>query len=113
MEAALLEAAVLDQRSADLTGADDDDLPLSAQPEDLAEAASQLGHGITQPALAERPEEGEVLPDLGGRSPTAPSEFVARDGLEASALKVLEEPQVRRQAADGGIGDSLHDVRFL
>ena len=55
MEAPRLKAVVAGQGGADFSGADDNDLPLSAQSQDFPEAAGQFGPGLTAedlPALA-------------------------------------------------------------
>src|SRR5205814_1340034 len=100
VEAALAEPAIGHERRPDLAGPDDDDLPLLAESEDLPQTAGELGHRVAQPALAEGPEEGQVLPDLGGRGPTPPGQLIAGDGGEPSRLEILQKPQVRRKSAN-------------
>src|SRR5262249_44565594 len=108
VEPALLEAAILHERRSDLARADDDDAPPPSQAEYFAQTAGQFRHGVAQSALPERAEEREVLAHLARRRPAPTRELITGNGLEPPTLKVLEEPEVRRQSSDGGIGDALH-----
>ena len=72
-------------------------------------AVDELGDGVAEPALAERPEEGEVLPHLGRRRPAAPRQLFAGNGRGSPILEFLEEAEVDREAADGGFCDAFHD----
>ena len=65
VEAALLEAVVLDERAAHSPRPHQHDAVAAFEPEDIADAASQLGDGVAEAALAEGAEEGKVFPDLG------------------------------------------------
>src|SRR5204863_9861647 len=95
--AALAEAPILRERGADLSGADDHDAPLAAEAEDLAECRRELGHGIPQSSLPERPEEREVLPHLRGGRSTTSRQLIAGNRGESPILEFLEESQVDRK----------------
>ena len=83
-EAALAESAILRQGRADLSGADDDDAPLAAEAENLAQPAGELGHRVAEPALAERSEKREVLSDLRRRRPAALRQLFTRYGRQSA-----------------------------
>src|SRR4029079_19174469 len=100
-------------RSADLARADDHHPPLPPQAEDLAERGGQLGYRVAQPPLAERSEEGEVLPNLSGGRASPARQLFAGNRRQPPILELLEEPQIDRQSSDGGFGDALHVLAGL
>ena len=57
-ESPLPESGVLSERTPDLSGADDDYMPLAAQAEDRAQCRDEFGDRIPEPALTERSEYG-------------------------------------------------------
>src|SRR5438552_8203500 len=65
VKAALLESLILHQRAAHAARADQDDAIAALEPEDVTDAARELGDGVAQAAFAERAEEGKVLTNLG------------------------------------------------
>ena len=67
---------------------------MPGQSEDLAQRNHEIRHGIPQPALAEGPEEGEVLAHLRGGGAPASRERPRTDGLDALPLKLFQEPQI-------------------
>jgi len=73
-----------------------------------------VGAGIQiqelEAALAERAEQREVLPHLRRRGGAAVRQLLRRHGRHAPLVTFLEEAQVQRQAADGGVGDPSHGV---
>src|ERR1041385_6676633 len=112
VEAALPKARVLDQGAADATGADEHDAIGAAQAQDVADAGDERGNGVAEAALAERPEEREVLADLGGGGAAAPRQLGRGDGGLALGIELLEKPQVEREPPDRALGDLPHCELF-
>ena len=83
---------------AGLPGAEGGPPPLLYESEDLAGLFRQLGDRITEAALAEGSEEGEILSHLSGRSPTETRELIARDRLETLAFDPLQKAEVQGEA---------------
>jgi hypothetical protein len=57
VKSALGESAIARERSADLARADDADLPLFTETEDLAELFGKFGNGIAEATLSEGSEQ--------------------------------------------------------
>src|SRR5688572_16558974 len=111
VEPTLLESTILRERTPDLARADDDHAPLAAESEDVAQAGGELGNGVAEASLAERAEEGEVLPHLRRRGASTCGELIAGDGRQAALLEILEEAEVERESADSRFGDAFHEGR--
>src|SRR4051794_7384905 len=108
IEPALAEAAVLDQRTADLPRPDQRDPVAPLEPQNFPETVGQLGHRIPQAALAERAEEGEVLPHLRRGGAATRGERAGAYGGHALPLEFLEEAQIQREPPDSRLGDLTH-----
>ena len=105
-EAALAEPAVAGEGLAEVAGADDDDRPVVGQAELAADLVHEVGDLVADPAGAVAAEVGEVLADLGGVDPAELGQAVRRDAVDAVVGLLAEDPQVDRQAGDGGLGDA-------
>src|SRR6185503_14066645 len=103
-------APVAGERRADLTGADDADVPPFAETKYLAELLGQLGNGVAEPSFAEGAEEREIFAHLSRCGAAEPGELVARDGSYALALDPLEKAQIEREAPDCRFRDPLQIV---
>src|SRR5205823_1371816 len=79
------------------------------EPEDVADAAGQLGDGVAESAFAEGAEEGEVFADLGGGGAAQSSQLTRRD---RGGLRLLEKAKVDGQPPDGAVGDLPHCELF-
>src|SRR5213594_3745938 len=80
VKTALAKAVVLDQRAAHSACPDQHDAVAALQAEDVTDAASQFGDGVTEAAFAERAEEGEVFADLRGGGATQARQLPGGDG---------------------------------
>src|SRR5690606_14263634 len=79
-EAALLEVAIGDEGTTDLSRSDEGYLPAAIQPENSLQRSQQLRHRITEAPLAERAEKGEVLAHLRRCRATTLRQLLAGDG---------------------------------
>jgi len=109
VESALRKSAVARQGGADLPRADDADLPLFAEAENLTQLFRQLGDRVAESALAERSEQREVLPDLRRGSPAESGELVAGDRRYSLTLDSLEEAEVEREPPDCRFRDAFQE----
>ena len=79
----------------------------------FAQPIGQLVHWVSQSTLPERAKRRQIFSDLRGSGPEQVREFVTRGGLLPAAVQILQVAEVHRQAANGGIGYTLHDRHWL
>ena len=97
---ALGKAGVAGKGSADLSGSDYTDVPLVPEAEDLTKAAREFGDRIAKAPLTKRPEEGEILSNLGRGSPAELGEVVTRGCEHSARPDFLEEAEVNGEPAN-------------
>jgi len=113
LESALPKPPIVRQRRADFSRAYNHHLPFAFQTEDFAKVRGQLVDRVAQTAFAERAKKRKVFTYLRGRCAAQLRKLVARGGLLAPRVQILEVPEVHGQAPDGGVGDAFHDGRGL
>ena len=107
VEAVVAEARVVGERQAEVAGAQDDDLELAIEAEDLAQVPAQVLDVVADAADAELAELGEVLADLGGVEAELLGQAAGRHGVDASRLEGFERSQIDRQSRGRELGDRL------
>jgi hypothetical protein len=106
-EAFAEEAAVGDEGAAEVTGADEEDVPDFVGAEDFAELGDELIDAVADAGVAELAEVGEVFADLGVGVAKGVAELFGRDGVFVGFMEGFELAQVETEAVDGGSRDVL------
>ena len=106
-EAFAEEAAVGDEGAAEVTGADEEDVPDFVGAEDFAELGDEFFDAVADAGVAELAEVGEVFADLGVGVAEGVAELFGGDGGFVGFLQGFELSEVEAQAVDGGCGDVL------
>ena len=106
------EAAVAEQRLAEVAHADHHHGPGMIGAEDVAHRADELVAAIAHAGIAKLPEEAEVLAHLGVAEAQERAELPRGDRLLPRGLQTLQLPQVEGETADDdlrhrGVGGNL------
>ena len=107
VEAPVVEPPIFQQGPAQVPPADQGRRPDAVDPEDAPEGLAQLLDPVADARVAELPEEGEVLADLGVVDRQGRAEPAAGDGRLALALEGFELAEVEAHPADDGLGGQL------
>ena len=106
-EADLVEVEVLQQRVAQVAGADDDELVAAVDAQNVADLGAQLRHVVAVALLAKFAEAAEILTDLGGRDGHFRAQGGGGDADDAPVVQVVQIAVVAGKAVDHGVGDLL------
>ena len=106
------EAAVGDECAAEVTGADEEDVPDLVGAEDFAELCDEFIDAVADAGVAELTEVGEVFADLSVGVSEGVAELFGGDGVFVGFLEGFELAQVEAEAVDGGSRDVLKFHRF-
>src|SRR5262245_5499145 len=108
VEALLGEAAVAQERAADVARAHHAHAPAPVEAEQCADLLAQVLDVVAEAAPAERAERGQVLPHLRRGDALALGEQVRRDHALALGGDLLEHAVVVREPPDRGFRDVRH-----
>src|SRR5690606_21299002 len=102
------ETSVPEQRRTDLPRAHQRHPPPPPEPQNRSQPLQQVRHCVPQPPLPERAEKRQVLPHLRRRRASPPRRLLARHGAQPLLVQLGQNPEIQRQAGDGGIRNLLH-----
>ena len=106
-EAYLIKIKVLQQRVAQVAGADDDDLVAAVDAQNVADLGAQLRHVVTVALLAEFAEAAEILADLGGGDVHLCAQRVGGDADNTLVIQVVQIAVIAGKPVDHRVGDLL------
>ena len=106
-ETDLVKVEVLQQRVAQVAGADDNELVAAVDAQNVADLGTQLRHVVAVALLAEFAEAAEILTDLGGRDVHFRTQRVGGDADDALVIQVVQIAVVAGETVDHGVGDLL------
>ena len=99
VEAFLREARIVRHRAADVARADDDDVILMGQAQNLADPLLEVGDVIAVALLAEPAEAVDVLADLGGGQIHALAQLLRGNAHHARLFQIAQMTIIHRQPA--------------
>ena len=102
----LAKSRIVGERQTEIAGAEDGNLQLQLEPENLAEMALQILDVVAHPSDAERAEIGQILPDLGRIQVKLLGEHLRRHRLHSGRVQRVEAAEVHRQP----VGRELRDL---
>ena len=107
VEAHLGKIKVLQQRVAQVAGADDDQLVVVVDAQNMADLRAKLCHIITVALLSELAKAAEILADLRGGDVHLIAQRVGGDADNALVVQVIQIAVVPGETVDHSIGDFL------
>lgn len=103
----LIKIKVLQQRVAQVAGADDDDLVAAVDAQNVADLGAQLRHVVTVALLTEFAEAAEILADLGGGDVHLCAQRVGGDADNTLVIQVVQIAVIAGKPVDHRVGDLL------
>ena len=101
LEGPLVEAQVAGQGAPQVAHADDHQLVVAVEAEEVVEVGGQLVDVVADAADAEAAELGEVLADLGGGEEVAAGQLLRGDPPQPLGLELAQAAEVDREPVEG------------